>query len=160
MKRAVFTGSFDPVTFGHVDLIHRSSKIFDELIVLVMINENKKSFFSISEREMLLKDVTKEYGNVKVSSYSGLLADYVKTNEIDVIVRGVRSVTDFEYELQMAQTNRILSEGTDTVFLTTNPKYSIVSSSMVKEVASFGGDISKFVPKVVCENILKKINSV
>jgi len=159
MKRAVFTGSFDPVTFGHIDLINRASDIFDELVVLVVFNNKKQSFFTIDERVWLLKQVIKEHENVRVSSYKGLLADYVKDNKIDVIVRGIRSVSDFEYEFHMAETNRILSEGIDTVFLATNPAYLVVSSSMVKEIAAFGGDISKFVPEVVSEKIFKKLSN-
>lgn len=147
MKRAVFPGSFNPVTVGHLDLIKRAANLCDELLVAVMINESKKSsFLTFEDRVELLKEVTSDIKNVKVCSHKGLLADFVKKENIDVIIRGVRSVSDYEYEFNMAQTNAVLTNGVDTVFLATSPKYSYISSSMVREVAAFGGDISDFVP--------------
>ncbi|MBQ7065973.1 MAG: pantetheine-phosphate adenylyltransferase [Lachnospiraceae bacterium] len=157
MKRAVYPGSFDPVTFGHLDVIKRASEMFDQLTVSVLDNVNKSALFSVEERVNILKEVTKDLPNVKVDSFSGLLIDYAKKNDVHVSVRGLRAVTDFEYELQIAQTNRMLSQGSlDTVFLTTSLEYAYLSSSSVKEIASFNGDISKCVPDFVAEMIYEK----
>ena len=157
MKRAVYPGSFDPVTFGHLDVIKRASEMFDQLTVSVLDNVNKSALFSVEERVNILKEVTKGLPNVKVDSFSGLLIDYAKKNDVHVSVRGLRAVTDFEYELQIAQTNRMLSQGSlDTVFLTTSLEYAYLSSSSVKEIASFNGDISKCVPDFVAEMIYEK----
>lgn len=158
MKTAIYPGSFDPVTLGHYDIIERSSQIFDRLIVGVLNNSAKSPLFSVEERVKMLKDVTKELPNVEIKSFDGLLIDFARENQAQVIVRGLRAVTDFEYELQMAQTNRKLDGGLETVFLTTSLQYSYLSSSMVKEVAAFGGDISQFVPDIVIEEIQKKID--
>lgn len=158
MKRAVYPGSFDPVTLGHLDIICRSAKLVDELIVGVLQNNKKNPLFSIEERVKILKEVTKDIGNVRVESFSGLSIDFVKKCEAQFIVRGLRAITDFEYELQMAQTNRILSPGVDTIFLTTNLEYAYLSSSTVKEVAYYGGDISKFVPAEVVAEIQQKMS--
>ena len=149
MKRAIYPGSFDPVTYGHIDIIERASEIFDELIVAVLSNRAKTPLFSVDERVNILKEVLKELPNIKVVSYEGLLVDFAVENNAGVIVRGLRAVTDFEYELQLAQTNSVLNKGVDTVFLTTSLKYAYLSSSTVKEVASYGGSIAKFVPPVV-----------
>ena len=158
MKRAIYPGSFDPVTNGHVDMIHRSAKIVDELIVGVLNNSAKKSLFSVEERVSMLTEVTKDLPNVKVTSFDGLLVDYMREIDANIIIRGLRAVTDFEYELQIAQTNHIENTEIETVFLTTNLQYSYLSSTIVKEFASYGGDISKFVPEQFVERIYEKYN--
>lgn len=157
MKTAIYPGSFDPVTLGHYDIIERSSKIFDRLIVGVLNNSAKSPLFSVEERVKMLKDVTKGLPNVEVMAFDGLLIDFARANEAQVIVRGLRAVTDFEYELQMAQTNNKLSPELETVFLTTSLEYSYLSSTIVKEVAAFGGDISQFVPETIERRIQEKI---
>ena len=149
MKKAIYPGSFDPVTYGHIDIIERASDIFDELIVAVLNNKAKTPLFSVDERVNILNKVLGSLPNVRVLSYEGLLVDFAVSNGAGVVVRGLRAVTDFEYELQLAQTNSVLNSGVDTVFLTTSLKYAYLSSSTVKEVASYGGDISKFVPPYV-----------
>lgn len=156
MKIAIYPGSFDPVTLGHIDIISRSSKLFDRLIVGVLTNSSKIPLFSIDERVKMLQNEVKVYDNVEVVSYNGLLVDMAKDYGAGTIVRGLRAVTDFEYELQMAQTNRIIAPEVDTIFLATNLNYAYLSSSVVKEVAKFGGDISKFVTEDVKERILEK----
>ncbi len=157
MKRAIYPGSFDPVTFGHLDVIKRASEIFDELIVGVLNNKGKSPLFSVDERVKILEEATKDLPNVKVDSFSGLLIDYAAEKNLHCAVRGLRAITDFEYELQIAQTNRLLSKGKlDTVFLTTSLEYSYLSSSGVKEIASFGGDISQCVPEFVEKLIIEK----
>ena len=139
MKTAIYPGSFDPVTLGHYDIIERSSKIFDKLIVGVLNNSAKSPLFSVEERVNMLKDVTSHFPNVEVQSFAGLLIDFVRSNDANVIVRGLRAITDFEYELQLAQMNRVIAPEIDTLFLTTNLKYAYLSSSMAKEVAMYGG---------------------
>lgn len=157
MKAAIYPGSFDPVTYGHLDIIKRSAEIFDELIVCVLNNKTKSPLFSVEERVKILKEATKDIPNVKVESFSGLLIDYAREQDIHVSVRGLRAVTDFEYELQIAQTNRQLSGGSlDTMFLTTSLEYAYLSSSTVKEIASFNGDISQCVPDYVARLIYEK----
>ena len=158
MKRAIYPGSFYPVTNGHVDMIHRSAKIVDELIVGVLNNSAKKSLFSVEERVSMLTELTKDLPNVKVTSFDGLLVDYMREIDANIIIRGLRAVTDFEYELQIAQTNHIENTEIETVFLTTNLQYSYLSSTIVKEFASYGGDISKFVPEQFVERIYEKYN--
>ena len=159
-SRAVYPGSFDPVTFGHLDIIKRASEAFDELYVCVLNNKEKTPLFSVETRVKMLREATKDIPNVKVDSFSGLTINYAKDNNINIIVRGLRAITDFEYELQIAQTNRKFSGGTiDTVFLTTSLEYAYLSSSTVKEIASFGGDISECVPTFVADEIYKKFNS-
>lgn len=156
--KAVYPGSFDPVTFGHIDVIKRAAKMFDEVTVCVLYNKAKtSSLFSVNERVKMLKDVTKDIPNVKVDSYYGLLIDYAKMTGAHVSIRGLRAVTDFEYELQIAQTNKLLSKGSiDTVFLTTSLEYAYLSSSSVKEIASFGGDISMCVPPEIEKLVREK----
>ncbi|MBO4890054.1 MAG: pantetheine-phosphate adenylyltransferase [Lachnospiraceae bacterium] len=149
MKTAIYPGSFDPVTYGHIDIIERAADIFDELIVAVLNNSAKQPLFSIDERVNILQEVLKGIPNIRILSYEGLLVDFAMECKANVIVRGLRAVTDFEYELQLAQTNSVLNEGVDTIFLTTSLKYAYLSSSTVKEVASYGGDIDKFVPPLV-----------
>lgn len=144
MRRAVYPGSFDPVTFGHLDVIRRSSALVDELIVGVLNNNTKTPLFSVEERVKILLEVTKDIRNVRVESFSGLSVDFVKNCNAGFLVRGLRAITDFEYELQMAQTNRIMNPEIDTIFLTTSLEYAYLSSSTVKEVAAYSGDISKF----------------
>lgn len=156
MKRALYPGSFDPVTFGHLDIIERAAKIVDELVIGVLVNSSKKSLFTLEERVKMIEEMTKDIPNVKVASFSGLLVDYMKEIDATIIVRGLRAVTDFEYELQIAQTNHVQNEDIETIFLTTNLKYSYLSSSIVKEFASYGGDISKFVPACFIDDIYKK----
>ncbi len=158
MKRAIYPGSFDPVTNGHVDIILRSSKIVDRLIVGVLNNSAKKSLFSVEERVSMLKELTKDLPNVEVTSFDGLLVDYMREIDASIIVRGLRAVTDFEYELQIAQTNHIENSDIETIFLTTNLQYSYLSSTIVKEFASYGGDISKFVPEQFVDRIYEKYN--
>ena len=161
MKKAIYPGSFDPVTFGHQDMITRSSAIVDELVVGVLNNRAKNSLFSVEERVSILKEATKELSNVTVDSFNGLLIDYARQKNIHISVRGLRAITDFEYELQIAQTNRKLSNGElDTVFLTTSLEYAYLSSSSVKEIAAFHGDISQCVPDFVAELVYKKFRVV
>ena len=156
MKRAVYPGTFDPVTYGHLDIIERSSKIFDEVIVGILINNSKAPLFSVDERvEMIRKSIGK-LANVRVQAFNGLLIDFVRTQDAEFIVRGLRAVTDFEYELQMTQTNKVIDPDIDTIFLTTALKYSYLSSSTVRELASFGSDISRFVPEHVALKIREK----
>lgn len=160
MKSAIYPGSFDPMTLGHLDVIKRASKMFDQLTVSVLDNKAKNALFSVEERVSILKEATKDLPNVTVDSFSGLLVDYAKQKDIHVSVRGLRAVTDFEYELQIAQTNRKLSNGAlDTVFLTTSLEYAYLSSSSVKEIAAFHGDISQLVPDFVAKLVYKKYNS-
>ena len=155
MKKAIYPGSFDPVTFGHLDIISRSAKMVDKLIIAVLINKSKSSLFSMEERVRMISEYVKEYKNVEVHSFSGLTVDYAKEVGATMIVRGLRAVTDFEYELQLAQTNKVMAEDIHTLFLATNLKYSYLSSSIVKEIASYNGDISAFVPRMV-ENAMKE----
>ena len=156
MKRAIYPGSFDPLTLGHLDMIERSAKIVDELVIGVLNNSAKNSLFSLDERVSMIKEMTESMPNVTVASFDGLLVDYMKEINATIIVRGLRAVTDFEYELQMAQTNRVLAPDVDTVFLTTSLQYSYLSSTIVKEFASYGGDISKFVPARFIDRIYEK----
>lgn len=157
MKRAVYPGSFDPVTYGHLDVIRRASEVFDVLIVSVLNNKEKTPLFSVEERVKILEEATKDIPNVRIESFSGLLVDYARQRDVRVIVRGLRAITDFEYELQNAQTNRLLSkEKLDTMFFTTSLEYAYLSSTTVKEIASFGGDISGCVPEFVAERIYRK----
>lgn len=157
MIKAIYPGSFDPVTFGHLDLIERSSKIVDELIVGVLNNKAKTPLFSVEERVKILQEVTKQYNNVKIVPFEGLLVEFATQVDANMIIRGLRAVTDFEYELQMAQTNRKLNKRVETVFLSTSLEYAYLSSSTVKEIASFGGDITQFVPEFVVEKVTEKI---
>ena len=156
MKNAIYPGSFDPVTLGHLDIIRRSSRLVDHLIVGVLNNNTKTPLFSVDERVNMLKDVTKDIDNVEILSFRGLLVDFAKEHQVQTIIRGLRAVTDFEYELQMAQTNRVLEPEVDTTFLITSLEYAYLSSTVVKEVAAFGGDIHKFVPDFVEKEIRAK----
>jgi pantetheine-phosphate adenylyltransferase len=148
VARVVCPGSFDPVTNGHLDVIGRAAGLHDEVIVAVLINITKKSLFTVDERVELLTEVTKGYGNVRVERFHGLLVDFCAANGVNAIVKGLRAVSDFEYEMQMAQMNYRLAK-VETLFMTTNPLYSFLSSSLVKEIAKYGGDVSGLVPEPV-----------
>ena len=156
MKRAIYPGSFDPLTLGHLDMIKRSAKIVDELVICVLNNSAKNSLFSLDERVSMIKEMTESMPNVTVASFDGLLVDYMKEINATIIVRGLRAVTDFEYELQIAQTNHVENPEVETIFLTTSLQYSYLSSTIVKEFASYGGDISKFVPARFIDRIYEK----
>ena len=155
-KRAVYPGTFDPVTYGHLDIIQRSSALVDELIVGVLNNVTKSPLFTPDERVEMLKEAVKDLPNVRVMAFDGLLIDFAKKQKAGFVIRGLRAVTDFEYELQMSLTNRVLNSEVDTIFLTTSLKYAYLSSSTVKEVAAFGGDISKFVPRKVAKKVIER----
>jgi pantetheine-phosphate adenylyltransferase len=156
MRRAVCPGSFDPVTNGHLDIVGRASRLYDEVVVAVLVNKSKSSVFTVEERMDMLRRVTSEYGNVRVDSFHGLLVDYCRSHDIPVVVKGLRAVSDFDYELQMAQMNHGLA-GVETMFIATNPLYSFLSSSLVKEVAMYGGDVSGLVPQHVLERLLSRL---
>ena len=157
MKIAVYPGSFDPVTLGHLDIIRRASLMFDKVIVAVMCNSAKTPLFTLDERVKMIEESVKDLDNVYIESFSGLLIDYCKKENIHIVIRGLRAITDFEYELQIAQTNKELSHNqVDTVFLTTSLKYSYLSSSVVKEIASYNGDITPCVTEYVADFVYKK----
>jgi pantetheine-phosphate adenylyltransferase len=156
MRRAVCPGSFDPVTNGHLDIIERAAGLFDEVVVAVLINKSKHGLFSAEERMDMLREVTADMPNVKIDSFHGLLVDYCKAHGVRAIVKGLRAVTDFDYELQMAQMNQQLA-GVDTLFMPTNPLYSFLSSSLVKEVATFGGDVGHLIPETVHRRLIQRI---
>ena len=158
MLKGIYPGSFDPVTYGHLDVIERSSKLVDELIVGVLNNKAKSPLFSAEERVRMLNEVTKDMPNVTVVPFEGLLVDFARKMDAGLVIRGLRAITDFEYELQMAQTNHKMEPDVETVFLTTSLDYSYLSSPTVKEVAAFGGDISQFVPGIVADLIEEKMN--
>ena len=149
MIRVLYPGSFDPITFGHLDIIKRASKLCDELIIGVLNNKQKNPLFSIDERVNMIKELTENLGNVKVECFEGLLVDFAKKKDAQVIIRGLRAVTDFENEIQLAQSNKVQYPELETLFLTTSLKYSYLSSTVAKEFASYGGDISLFVPKEI-----------
>lgn len=158
MKVGIYPGSFDPITLGHLDIITRSSKVVDKLIIGVLNNSAKNALFTPDERVDMIKRVTEEIPNVEVESFSGLLVDYAKMKNVNVIVRGLRAITDFEYELQIAQANHKANPEIDTIFFTTNVEYSYVSSSIAKEFASYGSDVSQIVPPLVIEKLNEKFN--
>jgi len=158
MSRAIYPGSFDPVTLGHLDIIKRSAAMFDEVIIGVLNNTLKSPLFSLEERVNMLNEVISDIPNARAVSFDGLLVEFARQNDIKVIVRGLRAVTDFEYELQMAQSNRKIAPEIDTVFLTTNIEYSYLSSSIVKEYASYGVDVSELVPEYVSNALKNKMN--
>lgn len=157
MRRAVCPGSFDPVTNGHLDIITRASELFDEVVVAVLVNHKKSGLFSIPERIEILGEVTSELPNVVIDSFHGLLVDFCIEHDVRSIVKGLRAVSDFDYELQMAQMNRRLAD-VDTVFMSTNPLYSFLSSSLIKEVATYGGDVTGLVPDSVIARLEAKIS--
>lgn len=156
MRRAVCPGSFDPITNGHLDIVERAGAIYDEVIVAVLVNQAKSGLFSVSERMDLIREVLGNDTNIVVDSFSGLLVDYCAAKEIPVIVKGLRAVSDLDYELQMAQMNHRLA-GVETLFMTTNPLYSFLSSSLVKEVAMYGGDVSALVPPAVVRQLTARL---
>jgi len=159
-KKALYAGSFDPMTNGHLDIIKRSACLFDELVVGVIQNPSKNSLFSLEERKQMIRCVTGDIPNVRVDDFFGLLANYVNNNDINVVVRGLRATTDFEYEIQMAQMNaRLYNEGVETIFLMTSPNYSFISSSVVNEVYSLKGNVQGLVPEKILEFMDKKLNS-
>lgn len=158
MKRAIYPGSFDPVTFGHMDMIVRSARMVDELIVAVLINSAKNPLFSVEERVSMLEEMTSDIENVTINCFDGLLIDYTKKMNATIIIRGLRAVTDFEYELQIAQTNHIMNSEIDTLFLATRLEYAYLSSTIVKEVAAYQGNISHFVPEQLINRIYDKYN--
>lgn len=157
MITAVYPGSFDPATYGHLDVIRRASLSFDTVVVGVLHNSAKSPLFSVEERVNILKKATCKIPNVIIKAFDGLSVNFARENQAQVIVRGLRAVTDFEYELQMAQTNRVLAPDVDTVFLTTSLEYAYLSSTIMKEVARFGGDISKFAPPQIVEAVKAKL---
>lgn len=156
MRRAVCPGSFDPVTRGHLDIIDRASRLFDEVIVAVLVNQSKQGLFTVEERIAMLREVTTAYPNVRVEVFQGLLVDFCRDNDAQVVVKGIRAVSDFDYELQMAQMNIGLS-GVETLFMPTNPLYSYIASSLVKEVAKWGGDVSPYVPELVERRLAERL---
>ena len=160
MTTAVYPGSFDPVTNGHLDVISRGAELFDKVIVGVLHNSTKSPLFSVEERVNILEKATKDIPNVIIKPFDGLSVNFARENHAQVIVRGLRAVTDFEYELQMAQTNRVLAPDVDTVFLTTSLEYAYVSSTIMKEVARFGGDLSKFAPPEITTTLRTKLQQV
>ena len=156
MRRAVCPGSFDPVTNGHLDIVGRASRLFDEVIIGVLINQHKTGLFTVEERIEMLRKATADYGNVRVESFHGLLVDFCRAQEAAVVIKGLRAVSDFDYELQMAQMNIGLS-GVESLFMPTNPLYSFLSSSLIKDVAKWGGDVSPHVPDVVARRLAERL---
>ena len=156
MRRAVCPGSFDPVTHGHLDIIGRTAPLFDELVVAVLVNKSKKGMFTLEERMEMLTDAAAPHPNVRVDSFDGLLVDYCRTHEVRAIVKGIRAVSDFDYELQMAQMNHALT-GVETLFMPTAPEFSFIASSLVKEVATYGGDVAHLLPAPVHRRLLERI---
>lgn len=159
MLKAIYPGSFDPVTYGHLDIIKRSCKIVDELVVGVLNNNAKMPLFSVEERVKMLKEVTKDLNNIAIVPFDGLLVEFARKINAALIIRGLRAITDFEYELQMSQTNHKLEPGVETMFLTTSIEYSYLSSTTVKEIAAFGGDISLFVPELIGKELKEKMKA-
>ncbi len=156
MTTAVYPGSFDPVTLGHFDIIMRTSQTMDRVVIGVLNNQAKKPLFTVEERVEMLKSVTQPFSNVEIQCFDGLTIDFARKNHAQVIIRGLRAVTDFEYELQLAQTNRVIAPEIDTMFLATSLKYSYLSSSIVKEIVSLGGEIGEFLHPQVAEKMLDK----
>ena len=155
-RTAIYPGSFDPITKGHLDVLERASKMFDRVIIAVLKNSSKKSFLPVEDRVKLIKESIKELSNFEVDSFEGLTIEYAQSKGAHFLIRGLRAVSDFEYELQLCQTNSAIAPDIDTVFLTTKPKYNFISSSIVKELSFFGTDVSKFVPKSVVEYLQKQ----
>lgn len=155
-RRAVCPGSFDPATNGHLDVIGRASRLFDEVIVAVLVNQAKAGLFTIDERLDMLREATKSFANVRVEAFQGLLVDFCRAQHAAVVVKGLRAISDFDYELQMAQMNVGLA-GVETLFMATNPLYSFLSSSLVKDVAKWGGDVSTHVPEIVADKLARKL---
>jgi pantetheine-phosphate adenylyltransferase len=158
IRRALCPGSFDPVTNGHIDIIGRAAKLYDEVVVAIFVNQSKSSLFTVEERLEMLTEVTADYPNVTVDIFEGLVVDYCRVHDIPVIVKGLRAVSDFDYELQMAQMNRGLA-GIDTLFMPTNPEYSFLASSLVKEIAKWGGDVASLVPPTVLKRLKERTSA-
>ncbi len=158
MTKAIYPGSFDPVTYGHLDIIRRAAKVVDELIIGVLVNKNKKPLFTMEERMDMIRETTKEYANVTVKTFEGMTVDFARENDASLIIRGLRAVTDFESEMQIAQTNHSIDPEIDTMFFTTGLEYAFLSSTIVKEVAFYGSDVSKLVPPVVAEAFSHKFD--
>ena len=158
MRRVVCPGSFDPITNGHLDIIERASSLFDEVVIAVLVNQTKSSLFTVDERIEMIKEVTTKYKNVRVDSWSGLLVDFCKANQISIIVKGLRAVSDFDYELQMSQVNLQL-QGVETLFMATAPSHSFLSSSLVKEIASHGGEVSAYMPAAIVSKLKSRVDS-
>jgi pantetheine-phosphate adenylyltransferase len=156
VHRVVCPGSFDPVTNGHLDIIGRAAALYDEVVVAVLINVTKKSLFTVDERVEMLSEVTAHYGNVKIDRFHGLLVDFCATNGITAVVKGLRAVSDFEYEMQMAQMNYRMAK-VETLFMTTNPRHSFLSSSLIKEIARYGGDVNGLVPEPVVSRLRQRM---
>ena len=156
MHSVICPGSFDPITYGHLDIIGRASSLYDEVVVAVLVNQTKASLFTVEERMEMIRDVTRDFPNVRVDSWSGLLVEYCKAHGIPAIVKGLRAVSDFDYELQMAQMNHQLA-GIETVFISTSPQYSFLSSSLVKEIAKYGGDVSAYVPPKALTQLIARL---
>jgi pantetheine-phosphate adenylyltransferase len=158
IRRALCPGSFDPVTNGHIDVIERAASLYDEVVVAVFVNQSKTGLFPVEERHAMLQEVTAGFPNVQIDTFEGLVVDYCRTHDIPVIVKGLRAVSDFDYELQQAQMNRGLA-GVDTLFMPTNPEYSFLASSLVKEIAKWGGDVSSLVPPNVLKRLTERVNA-
>ncbi|MBQ1407642.1 MAG: pantetheine-phosphate adenylyltransferase [Eubacterium sp.] len=157
MSKALYTGSFDPITNGHLDIIRRASHMFDELVVGVIVNPRKNCLFTKEERAEMIREITSDLPNVTVDCFQGLLADYANENKFDAVIRGLRATSDFEYEIQMAQMNaHLFRDGTDSVFLMTSPEYSFISSTMIKEVVSLGGDVTGLVPECILKRMIER----
>lgn len=158
MRKAIYPGSFDPVTYGHLDIIRRASKVVDELIIGVLVNKTKKPLFTMEERLCMLEETTKEFSNVSVKTFEGLTIDFARENDAKLIIRGLRAVTDFESEMQIAQTNHSIDPEIDTMFFTTSLEYAFLSSTIAKEVAFYGSDVSRLVPPVVAKAFQNKFD--
>jgi len=156
MRRVVCPGSFDPVTNGHLDIFRRAARLYDEIVIAVLVNQSKAGLFTLDERLSMLREVTADIPNIRVLSFQGLLVDFCKANDIDIVIKGIRAASDFDYELQMAQMNVGLS-GVETLFMATNPLYSFVSSSLIKDVAKWGGDVTVYVPDLVAARLHERL---
>ena len=156
MRRVVCPGSFDPVTNGHLDIFRRAARLYDEIVIAVLVNQSKAGLFTLDERLSMLREVTADIPNIRVLSFQGLLVDFCKANDIDIVIKGIRAASDFDYELQMAQMNVGLS-GVETLFMATNPLYSFVSSSLIKDVAKWGGDVTVYVPDLVATRLHERL---
>ena len=155
-RKAIYPGTFDPITYGHLDVIERSAELFDHVIIAIAESSSKKTLFSVKERIDMIREISKNLGNVSVSSFKGLMVDYATSQKAQAVIRGLRAISDFEYEFQMALTNRRIAENINTVFLMPNEKYAYLNSTLVREIAAFGGDVSSFVPGCVLKKLREK----